>query len=114
MLKSLKMQRGVLVQVSVHGTDSAYRLQQRLIDVRDLPESTLLVRDLPVPCVVDHGHQPALPGKDSPGFQSLMALMRQDGWRVKLSGAYRISTHPDYAGVNPARLYDFQGTKCLS
>lgn len=155
MLARTGMSRGVLVQISVYGTDNRYLLEvlsrhpdrlrgvavvdpdveddvlvrmhelgvrgvrlnvlfgggvgleametlaariaplgwhlQLLLDTRALPELMPRVTRLPVPVVVDHlGHQPADLGPDHPGFGALVALARDHGGWVKLSGAYRI------------------------
>lgn len=79
---------------------------QFLVDVRQLPELAPKIGKLPVDFVVDHmGHFPAHLGSHDPGFQTLLALVRDGGW-VKLSGAYRISeTGLPYADTVPyARL----------
>lgn len=62
---------------------------QFLTDARALPERLHLFRALRVPFVIDHmGHFPTSAGLDHPGFQALLALLREGGW-VKLSGAFR-------------------------
>lgn len=64
---------------------------QFLVDARQLPALAGRIGALQVPFVVDHmGHFPADLGTASPGFQSLLSLVRDGGW-VKLSGAYRLS-----------------------
>jgi 2-pyrone-4,6-dicarboxylate lactonase len=75
---------------------------QLLLDARTLPELAPRLRALPVPFVVDHmGHLPASAGVDEPGFQTLVALVREGAW-VKLSGAYRLSdAGPPYADTIP-------------
>jgi predicted TIM-barrel fold metal-dependent hydrolase len=160
MLAACGMSRGVLVQVSVHGTDNRYMLDvlrrhpdtlrgvgvvtddvtdqeleamhaagvrglrlnvlfgggvgfasleplaeriarlgwhlQFLMDARDLPPLLPRLEKLPVPCVFDHmGHMPVAEGMDHPGFQALLHGVRDLGWWVKLSGAYRISDRFD-------------------
>jgi predicted TIM-barrel fold metal-dependent hydrolase len=65
------------------------------------------VRDLvlasAVPVVFDHfGGANAALGMDQPGFGDLVDLLRSGKAYVKISGAYRASTHgPDYADVAP-------------
>jgi predicted TIM-barrel fold metal-dependent hydrolase len=57
----------------------------------------------PVPVVIDHfgGAQAAL-GVTQPGFGTLVDLVRTGSAYVKISGAYRASTHaPDYADATP-------------
>ncbi|MGH3560184.1 MAG: amidohydrolase family protein [Mycobacterium sp.] len=43
------------------------------------------------------GHMPVAEGLNSVGFQALAEGVRNHGWWVKLSGAYRISQHFDGA-----------------
>lgn len=158
MLNSTGMTHGVLVQVSVHGTDNRLMLEtlnasggrlrgvavvalgrperdyqalrdagvvglrinvlfgggvgmdvledyaalcreigwhlQLLLDARDLPTLAPRLSRLPVPLVFDHmGHFPAALGVDNPGFQLLLALVRDGAW-VKLSAPYRLSDEP--------------------
>lgn len=57
----------------------------------------------PVPVVFDHfaGARAAL-GVEQPGFATLLSLVRSGHAWVKISGAYRSSTHPpDYADTAP-------------
>lgn len=73
---------------------------QLLADARDLPDLVRPLARLPVPVVVDHmGHFPAALGAASPGFQALLALVRDGAW-VKLSGANRLAA-PPYAEAAP-------------
>lgn len=55
-----------------------------------------------MPVVVDHmGHFPTSAGLDDPGFQTLVALVRDGAW-VKLSGAYRLTVQdPPYRDTVP-------------
>lgn len=167
MLRQTGMSRGVLVQISVYGTDNRYMLEvlrrhpeqlrgvgvvapdvsdqeleamhaagvrglrinvlfgggigfdametlahriaglgwhmQFLMDARQLPDLLPRMRKLPVPGVVDHmGHMPVGDGTDSAGFLALQHLVRDHGWWVKLSGAYRISDRfDDFSDVTP-------------
>jgi predicted TIM-barrel fold metal-dependent hydrolase len=61
-----------------------------------------LVQASPVPVVFDHfgGAQAAL-GVHQPGFADLVGLVHSGNAYVKVSGAYRSSTRPDYADVKP-------------
>lgn len=65
------------------------------------------IRDLvmasDVPVVFDHfGGAVAASGLEQPGFSDLLELLRAGKAYVKVSGAYRASTHgPDYADVTP-------------
>jgi predicted TIM-barrel fold metal-dependent hydrolase len=62
-----------------------------------------LVMGSDMPVVFDHfgGANSAL-GMDQPGFSDLVELVRSGNAYVKISGAYRASTHgPDYADVTP-------------
>jgi predicted TIM-barrel fold metal-dependent hydrolase len=65
--------------------------------IRDL----VLASDVPV--VFDHfGGASAALGLNQPGFSDLLDLLRSGHAYVKISGAYRASTHgPDYADVAP-------------
>jgi predicted TIM-barrel fold metal-dependent hydrolase len=62
-----------------------------------------LVAGASVPIVFDHfGGAEAQRGVEQPGFADLLALVRSGRAYVKISGAYRSSTHaPDYADVVP-------------
>jgi 2-pyrone-4,6-dicarboxylate lactonase len=167
MLNSTGMSRGVLVQISVMGTDNNYMLQvlrnnpdrlrgvavvdtnitdkelvqmhdsgvrglrintlfgggisfdaleklaprveemgwnmQFLMDARQLPELMPRMRALPCTCVIDHmGHMPMPISLDDPGTQALFSLVKDNGFWVKLSGAYRMSEHyPEFSDVTP-------------
>lgn len=53
------------------------------------------LRALPVDVVIDHmGHFPPSAGIDHPGFQALLAFMREGRCWTKLSGGYRVSDVP--------------------
>lgn len=87
---------------------------QFLVDARELPGTAARMARLPVPIVFDHmGHFPASEGVGSPGFQTLLGLVRDGAW-VKLSGAYRLAEHP-YAETTPlARaLHEAAPQRCL-
>jgi len=168
MLDAQGMTRGVLVQVSIHGTDNRYMMQalqanperlrgvavaspdisdaqlqalhdagvrglrlnvlfgggvgldamqtlarriapmgwhlQFLIDVNQLDVSMLRqLAQLPCPGVIDHlGHVRAEAGSDAPGFRTLLRLVCEANFWVKLSGAYRISDDFDsFQDVTP-------------
>jgi 2-pyrone-4,6-dicarboxylate lactonase len=167
MLDSMGMSRGVLVQISVMGTDNDYMLQvlrnnpdrlrgvavvntditdkelfamhesgvrglrinalfgggvsfdaleklaprveemgwnmQFLMDARQLPELMPRMRALPCTCVIDHmGHIPMPVNLNDPGIQALFSLVKDNGFWVKLSGAYRMSElHPEFSDVTP-------------
>ena len=74
---------------------------QFLLDARQLPQMADRISRLQVPFVVDHmGHFPAELGVSSPGFQTLLALVRDGGW-VKLSGAYRLDEYMPYEATVP-------------
>jgi predicted TIM-barrel fold metal-dependent hydrolase len=70
---------------------------QFLVGTRHLPPIAARLGKLPVPFVVDHmGHPSAADGVEEPGFQTLVALVRDGGW-VKLSGAFRVTAEgPPY------------------
>jgi 2-pyrone-4,6-dicarboxylate lactonase len=89
---------------------------QFLLDARQLVELGPQLSKLPVPFVVDHmGHMPASEGVNNPGFQTLVALVKDGAW-VKLSGAFRTSVQgPPYADTIPfARVLNEAGPdRCL-
>lgn len=65
---------------------------QLLIDVNQDPQQLGRIADLGLPVVVDHfGHTPAAKALGTPGFNNLLALVREGRAWVKLSGAYRVS-----------------------
>lgn len=76
---------------------------QLLIDIRELPDLLPRLQKLPCPVVIDHmGHMPVATGMQHPGFTSLLRMVSEQGWWVKLSGAYRISDQfDDFADVTP-------------
>lgn len=68
---------------------------QFLADVSVLEDLPELLDRLRLPVVFDHlGHVPTSKGVADPGFQTLLALVRERRAWVKLSGAYRTSKHP--------------------
>ncbi|HZN27775.1 MAG TPA: amidohydrolase family protein [Xanthobacteraceae bacterium] len=71
---------------------------QLWIDVKDLPETIPILQAIGVPVVIDHmGRGDARAGTGTPGFQSLLRLLGDGNYWVKLSGAHRISRKPpDY------------------
>ena len=71
---------------------------QLWIDVKDLPDTIPILRDIGLPVVIDHmGRTDAQAGVSAPGFQALLRLLGQGGCWVKLSGAHRVSHKaPDY------------------
>lgn len=76
---------------------------QLLIDIRELPDLLPRLQLLRSPVVIDHmGHMPVASGMQHPGFASLLRMVGEQGWWVKLSGAYRISGQfDDFADVTP-------------
>jgi predicted TIM-barrel fold metal-dependent hydrolase len=63
------------------------------------------IRSLPAPLVIDHFGRPvAARGVGQPGFDVLLALVREGSAWVKLSGGYRISDHADWADAAPFAL----------
>ncbi|MEB0135288.1 amidohydrolase family protein [Actimicrobium sp. CCC2.4] len=167
MLNAMRISRGVLIQISVMGTDNSYMLKvlrnnpdrlrgvavvdtsitdkelldmheagvrglrintlfgggvnfdaleklaprveemgwnmQFLMDARQLPELMPRMRALPCTCVIDHmGHMPMPAGLDDPGTRALFSLVKDHGFWVKLSGAYRMSElYPEFPDVTP-------------
>ncbi|MDO8905325.1 amidohydrolase family protein [Hydrogenophaga sp.] len=65
---------------------------QVLMNVNRDPRQVIDLAALGVPLVVDHcGHVPASEALDSPGFNNLLALVREGRAWVKLSGLYRLT-----------------------
>jgi 2-pyrone-4,6-dicarboxylate lactonase len=89
---------------------------QFLVGTRHLPPVAARLGKLPVPFVVDHmGHPSAADGIEEPGFQTLVALVRDGGW-VKLSGAFRVTAAgPPYRDTIPlARaLHEAAPDRCV-
>ena len=76
---------------------------QLWIDVKDLPDTIPVLKQLGLPVVIDHmGRSDARAGTATQGFQSLLRSVG-DGWCwAKLSGAYRISQDaPGYSNARP-------------
>jgi len=71
---------------------------QLWIDVKDLPDTTPILKEIGLPVVIDHmGRTDAQAGVNAPGFQALLRLLGEGGCWVKLSGAHRVSHQaPDY------------------
>ena len=76
---------------------------QLLLDASSFDELLPRLRRLKVPVVVDHmGFMPADKGLEHPGFQALLAAVREGIAWIKLSGNYRISTEgPPYRDAIP-------------
>jgi predicted TIM-barrel fold metal-dependent hydrolase len=88
---------------------------QLLVDARDLPDLAPRLARLRAPIVIDHmGHMPVSLGLDHPGFQTLIALVRDGAW-VKLSGAFRLSDQPDWADTIPVAraLFEAAPDRCV-
>ena len=71
---------------------------QLWIDVKDLPDTIPILKEIGLPVVIDHmGRTDARAGTGTPGFQSLLRLVGEGGCWVKVSGAHRLSNNaPDY------------------
>ena len=71
---------------------------QLWIDVKDLPDTIPVLKEIDLPVVIDHmGRTDAQAGVNAPGFQALLRLLGEGGCWVKLSGAHRVSQQaPDY------------------
>jgi 2-pyrone-4,6-dicarboxylate lactonase len=76
---------------------------QLWIDVKDLPDTIAVLKELAVPVVIDHmGRTDAGAGTATPGFQSLLRLVGDGGCWVKVSGAHRLSRRtPDCDDARP-------------
>ena len=77
---------------------------QLWIDVKDLPDTIPILKEIGLPVVIDHmGRTDARAGTGTPGFQSLVRLVGEGGCWVKMSGAHRLSTRaPDYPDAKPS------------
>jgi 2-pyrone-4,6-dicarboxylate lactonase len=74
-----------------------------LMHVNEFPDLKQLLKDFPVPVVLGHlGYIKTKQGVNNPGFQDLLALMREGRAWVKLTGPYRISSDgkPPYSDTN--------------
>jgi 2-pyrone-4,6-dicarboxylate lactonase len=76
---------------------------QLWIDVKDLPATIPILKEIGLPVVIDHmGRTDAQAGVTAPGFQALLRLLGEGGCWVKLSGAHRVSqAAPDYPDAKP-------------
>ncbi|MDJ0947677.1 MAG: amidohydrolase family protein [Alphaproteobacteria bacterium] len=77
---------------------------QLLIDVSAFPDFARDMDGIPVPIVVDHmGHMSTARGVDDPGFQGLLALVREGRAWAKLSGPTRmtVDNRPPWPDVLP-------------
>lgn len=77
---------------------------QMLIDVATFGDLRRALGDLPVELVFDHmGHLAPARGTGDPGFQDMLALIREGRAWAKLSGAYHITAdrHAPYGDVLP-------------
>lgn len=76
---------------------------QLWIDVKDLPDTTPLLKSLGLPVVIDHmGRTDARAGTQTAGFQSLLRAVGEGWCYAKLSGAHRLSQQaPDYPDARP-------------
>ena len=80
---------------------------QLWIDVKDLPDTIPILKEIGLPVVIDHmGRTDAQAGTSAPGFQSLLRLLGEGGCWVKLSGAHRVSRqasdYPDARALHVA------------
>jgi 2-pyrone-4,6-dicarboxylate lactonase len=89
---------------------------QFLLDARELPALGARFAKLQSTIVIDHmGHLPTAEGVGSPGFQHVLALVRDGAW-VKVSGAYRVSAEepPYHDTIGYARaLIDAAPERCV-
>lgn len=76
---------------------------QFLMHVDEYANLEALFDDFPTDYVIDHfGYMKAAKGVAHPGFQALLRLMKSGRCWTKLTGPYRISTHPmPYPDVTP-------------
>ena len=74
------------------------------VDAPDIVPLTEMMRQLPVPFVIDHmGRVDASLGIEQPAFKALLELVRMPGCWVKVSGSERISKPPYDAALPFAR-----------
>ncbi|MPW22097.1 amidohydrolase family protein [Paraburkholderia sp. CNPSo 3157] len=89
---------------------------QMLVDARQLVELAPRLSRLRSTLVIDHmGHVPAASGVETPGFTTLVDMVRDGAW-VKLSGAYRMSeAEPPYRDTTAfaQRLVDAARERCV-
>jgi 2-pyrone-4,6-dicarboxylate lactonase len=73
------------------------------IDVDAQPQLLERIVDMGVPVVVDHiGHLPAQRAAESPGFATLVSLLREGRVWAKLSGPYRLTAQRSgFSDVRP-------------
>ena len=71
---------------------------QLWIDVKDMPDTVPVLKEIGLPVVVDHmGRTDARAGIQTAGFQSLLRAVGEGWCWSKLSGAHRLSQNaPDY------------------
>jgi len=76
---------------------------QLWIDVKDLPETTPVLKRIGLPVVIDHmGRTDARAGTGTEGFKSLLHCVGEGWCWAKLSGAHRLSLNaPDYPDARP-------------
>jgi 2-pyrone-4,6-dicarboxylate lactonase len=76
---------------------------QLWIDVKDLPDTIVVLNKIGVPVVIDHmGRTDARAGVGTAGFQSLLRAVGEGWCWSKLSGAHRLSLKaPDYPDARP-------------
>jgi predicted TIM-barrel fold metal-dependent hydrolase len=76
---------------------------QLWIDVKDLPETIPVLKEIGLPVVIDHmGRTDARAGTRTDGFRSLLRAVGEGWCWAKLSGAHRISQNaPDYPDARP-------------
>lgn len=85
------------------------------LDANDIEALSPLVRELPLPFVIDHmGRVESAKGTDQPAFRALLDLAAMPGCWIKVSGAERISFPPYDAAVPFARaLVEAAPDRCL-
>ena len=116
LLQVLGVQRAVLVQPSVYGSDNTAMLDalaakvrpfgwhlEFLMHVDEFPDLDRLLDGFPVDVVFGHlGYMKAGLGLDAPGYQALLRLMKSGRAWVKLTGPYCVSAQwLPYADVVP-------------
>ena len=85
------------------------------MDAKDIEALTPLIRQLPMPFVIDHmGRVESAKGTDQPAFRALLDLVAMPQCWIKVSGSERISFPPYDAAIPFARaLVEAAPDRCL-
>jgi 2-pyrone-4,6-dicarboxylate lactonase len=85
------------------------------MDAKDIESLTPLIRQLPIPFVIDHmGRVESAKGVEQPAFRALLGLIAMSNCWIKVSGSERISFPPYDAAIPFARaLVEAAPDRCL-